>query len=168
MQFRHNNGVFGVSQNNDIEKRIFADDGNPIARQAKGQGHYQLQDGSHLVLIFGRICHFGAQAQQPLVNAPQGLNGWDEVTPSDFGPEWDYELENHITKWIVTAVSKAALKWCYAHLPAIARWGADGFVIEAECLNRVVKGMTRDKLMSAEEYDRAMQEAQVMLQGDDR
>lgn len=168
MQFRPNNGVFGALQNNDIEKRIFADDGSPIAGHAKGQSHYRLKDGGHIAITCRRICHSGAQAQQPLVNAPQGPNGWNEITPSDFGPEWDYELENHITKWIVTAVSKAALKWCYAHLPVIARWGSDGFVIEAECLNRVVKGMTRDGLMSPEEYERAVQEAHmVMLQGDD-
>jgi len=101
--------------------------------------------------------------------AVQGPNKWDEITLGDFGPEWDYELENHITKWIVTPVSKAALEWCYAHLPAdVPRWGANGFVIEAEYLNQVVKAMTRDSLMSPEEYEQAMEENHMLqLQGED-
>lgn len=169
MQFKHTTGAFGAAQNNDIAKRIFAGDGTPIAHQARGQGGYRLKGGGDIVITCRRICDSGAPAQQSLVSALQDPNGWDEVTPSDFGPEHDYELENHITKWTVTAVSKAALEWCHAHLSAdTPRWGADGFVIEAERLNRVVKGMTRDGLMSPEEYERAMQEAHmVMLQGDD-
>lgn len=168
MQFGHNNGVFGAPQNNDIAKRIFANNGSVIAHQGKGQSRYRLKDSSHNAITCRRICHSGAQAHQSLVSAPLGPNGWDEITPSDFGPEWDYELENHITKWIVTPVSKAALEWCGAHLPADApRWGSHGFVIEAECLSRVVKDMGRDGLMSPEEYERAMEEANMLqLYGD--
>lgn len=101
-------------------------------------------------------------------STPQRRSGWAEIKPSDFGPEWDYELENHITRWIITPVSTAALEWCYAHLPEhLPRWGAKGFVIEAKHLNSIVKSMTRDGLMSAEEYERAMEEANMLqLQGD--
>ncbi len=95
-----------------------------------------------------------------------GPNRWDSIQPSDFGPEWDYELENHITQWIITPVSEAALQWLYCHLPEhCPRYGARGFIVEAEYLNIVVKGMTRDKLMSPEEYEQAMNENhQLMLQ----
>jgi len=102
--------------------------------------------------------------------ATQGPHCWHEIQPGDFGPEWDYELENHITLWIITPISEAALQWLYCFLPEdCPRYGAKGFIIEAEYLNTVVKGMTRDKLMSPEEYEDAMHEAHmIQLQWDDR
>jgi len=97
-----------------------------------------------------------------------GPHRWDSIQPSDFGPEWDYELENHITKWVITPISEAALQWLYCHLPEhCPRYGAKGFIIEAEYVNLAVKGMTRDKLMSPEEYEQAMNEAHMLqLQGE--
>jgi len=93
-----------------------------------------------------------------------GENNWENIRPEDFGSKWDYELENHITLWIFTPVSEAALQWCYAHLPANApRWGAKGFVIEARYINEIVKGATRDGLMSPEEYEHAMEEANAIM-----
>ncbi len=100
----------------------------------------------------------------------RGPHQWDTVQAGDYGPTYDYELENHITKWIVTPVSEAALQWLYCHLPEdCPRYGANSFIVEAQYLNGVVKGMTRDKLMSVEEYEQAMHEAHmIQLQWDDR
>lgn len=99
-----------------------------------------------------------------------GPHLWDDVQPSDFGPEWDYELENHITRWIITPISEAALQWLYYHLPEhCPRYGAKGFIVEAEFVNLVVKGMTRSKLMSPEKYEQAQEENHaLMLQGEAR
>ena len=99
-----------------------------------------------------------------------GPHRWDTIQPSDFGPEHDYELENHITKWIITPISEAALQWLYCHLPEhCPRYGAKGFIVEVEYVNLVVKGMTRDKLMSPEEYEQAQEENHaLMLQGEAR
>jgi len=100
----------------------------------------------------------------------QGPHRWDKIQPSDFGPEHDYELENHITKWVITPISEAALQWLYCHLPEhCPRFAARSFIVEAEWINIVVKGMTRDKLMSPEEYEQAMKESHAQsLQGEER
>jgi len=100
----------------------------------------------------------------------QGPHRWNDIKLSDFGPEWDYELENHVTRCIITPISEAALAWLYCRLPEhCPRYGAKGFIVEAEWVNIVVKGMTRDKLMSDTEYEQAMQENHVlMLQGEAR
>ena len=100
----------------------------------------------------------------------QGPHRWDTIQPSDFGPTWDYELENHITLWIVTPVSEAAYQWlcCYLdeHGP---RYGARGFIVDVKAVNQIVRHMTRDKLMSDREYEQAMQENhELMLQGEPR
>lgn len=108
--------------------------------------------------------------------APSGLNRsrgphrWDTVQPSDFGPTWDFELENHIDLWIITPVSEAALQWCYCHLPVdCPRWGARGHVIEADYVRPIIAHMRRDKLMSPEDYEQAEQENHaLMLQGENR
>ena len=76
--------------------------------------------------------------------ALQGPNGWANMTSCDFGPRWDFELEDHITKWVFTPVSNAALQWCYAHLPEdCPRYGARGFLIEAEHIKGVTGGARR-------------------------
>jgi len=100
--------------------------------------------------------------------AIQGPNLWSDVQPSDFGPTWDYELENHITKWIITPVSEAALQWLYCFLPEhTPRYGARGFIVEAMYINQIVRHMTRDSLMSPEEWEEAMEENHaLMLQGE--
>ena len=56
-----------------------------------------------------------AAAQREPLKA--GINFWGDVTPEDFGPEHDFELLDQFSLWIFTPVSKAALQWCYAHLP---------------------------------------------------
>ena len=101
--------------------------------------------------------------------ALQGPHKWANVTSADFGPKWDFELEDHITKWVFTPVSNAALQWCYAHLPEdCPRYGARGFLIEAEHIKGVTGGARRDELMSPEDYERAMEEHQQSLrQGED-
>lgn len=94
----------------------------------------------------------------------RGPHRWDTVQPSDFGPTWDYELENHITKWVITPISEAALQWLNCHLHEhIARYGANGFIVPAKDVNWVVKGMTRDKLMSPEEYEQTMNENHALM-----
>ena len=109
-------------------------------------------------------------------SAPQGLrsargpNNWDTIVAADFGPEWDFELENHQSLWIFTPVSEAALQWCYAHLPDdCPRWGAKGFVIEHRYIENIVRGARNDKLMLPEDYKQAMEESHAeSLQGEPR
>ncbi len=102
--------------------------------------------------------------------ASQGPHRWHEMTGADFASRWDYELENHITLWIVTPISEAAMQWLYCHLPDdCPRYGANGFIIEAEFVNQVIKRMTADKLMSPQEYEQAMEEAnQIAHQWDNQ
>ncbi len=103
-----------------------------------------------------------------LQNSP-GPSLWEPNNRADFGPQWDYELENHITKWVITPVSEAGLQWCYAHLPEhTPRYGARGFIVEAEYINQIVRHMTRDKLMSDREYDQAQEENQALMQGEEQ
>ena len=81
------------------------------------------------------------------MTALQGPHRWHEMTEADFGSECDFELEDQITKWVFTPVSEAALQWCYAHLPEdMPRYGAQGFLIEAEHIKSVVGGALRDGL----------------------
>ena len=95
-----------------------------------------------------------------LQDTTQGPHGWNAISAADFGPEHDFELENHITLWIFTPVSNAALQWCYAKLPADApRWGAKGYVIEARFIEQIVAGARNDNLMTPEDYERAMEES---------
>ena len=100
----------------------------------------------------------------------RGPHNFDTIQPEDFGPEHDYELESHISKWIITPVSEAALQWLYCHLPEdCPRYGASGFIIEARFVNQIVKHMTADKLMSPEEYEQAMEESHAAAhQGEGR
>ena len=92
-------------------------------------------------------------------------NNWNNVTPKMFGPKWDYELENHITLWIFTPVSEAAIQWCSAKFPdGTSRYGARGYIIEAQHVNEIVKCAARDKLMSPEEYEHRMNEAEAINQ----
>ncbi len=108
--------------------------------------------------------------------APQGLarvrgpNNWDTIVDEDFGPTWDFEIENHINLFIITPVSEAALQWCYAHLPEdCPRWGARGHVVEHSFIEPIVAHMRRDHLMTPEDYERAMEENHtLMLQGEER
>ena len=99
-----------------------------------------------------------------------GPHRWHEMTGADFGPEHDFETENHKTLVIFEPISEAALQWCYAHLPEdCPRFGTRGFLIEAEHIKGVVGGARRDGLMTPEDYERAMQEDhnQSVRQGED-
>lgn len=100
----------------------------------------------------------------------RGPHNWDTIQPQDFGPEWDFELENHNTKWIFTPISEAALQWCYCKLPADSpRYGAQGFVIEQRFIEQIVAGARDDNLMTPEDYEQAMQEASAIAhQGEGR
>jgi len=100
----------------------------------------------------------------------RGPNNWDTIVPEDFGPTWDFELENHISLWIITPTSEAAKQWLYAHLPEDApRWGALGYVVEARYLEPIVEHMRQDNLMTPEDYERAMNEShEQALQGEER
>lgn len=108
------------------------------------------------------------RVHRQLPAAPRGPHRWPQITPANFSAAWDYELENHITRWILTPVSEAALQWCYYHLPQdLPRYGAHGFVIDRDDIEGIVAAMDRDRLMSPKEYDRAMRENYMLsLQGE--
>ena len=97
----------------------------------------------------------------------QGPHRWHEMTGTDFGPTWDFELENHIDLVIFEPISEAALQWCYAHLPKdCPRFGARGFLIETEHIKGVVGGARRDNLMTEDDFIRGMEEChQAILLG---
>ena len=90
-----------------------------------------------------------------------GPNAWEDVGPEDFGPRHDFEVDDHGSIVIVTAISNAALQWQYYHLPEdCPRWSV-GFVIEPRYAGDVIRGMQRDGLMSEEDYVAAMQENEL-------
>jgi hypothetical protein len=93
-----------------------------------------------------------------------GPNSWDDVTSDMFGPTWDYELENHISLWVITPVSKAAQQWIYRFLPeGLPRYGANGVLVDAIEVNTIVKRMTACGLMSPGEYRDAMNECDAIM-----
>ncbi len=99
--------------------------------------------------------------------ASQGPHRWHEMTGADFASRWDFELEDHKTLVIFEPISEAALQWCYAHLPAdCPRFGAKGFLIEAEHIKGVVGGARRDNLMTEADYIQAMEEMSQQTQWD--
>ena len=106
----------------------------------------------------------------PKISAIQGPHRWNEITLSDFGPEHDFELEDHLTTVIFDPISDAALQWCYAHLPEdCPRFGTRGFIIESEHIKGVVGGACRDGLMSVLDYVTAMEENHnAMQQGEEQ
>jgi len=96
-----------------------------------------------------------------------GPNDWDNISANDFGSSYDYELIEIGDTVIFYPVSNAALQWCYKYLPEdLDRWGSKGFVIEATNIDTVIAGAKRDNLMSEAEFDQAMNEEQLMLQGE--
>lgn len=101
------------------------------------------------------------EALEPQKREPAGPNKWDEVTPSDFGPEEDYRVgyDALILKTFIEAKSEAALQWCYAKLPeGIDRYGARGFIVEERYLPMIEAAMQRDNLMSRKQFEDAMDE----------
>lgn len=100
------------------------------------------------------------------LNNDRGPNGWDDVTPSDFGPEHDFDIEDHGSIVIFDCYSKAALQWCYHHLPEdCPRWGAQGFAIEANFAGAVIEGARRDGLMTRDDFRSAMENEQESNRG---
>ncbi len=99
-----------------------------------------------------------------------GASKWENIQPGDFGPSYDFELENHINKFIITPVSNAAVQWLYRYLPSdCPRWGACGYVVETRYLQSIVNHMRRDRLMSPDDYNNAMEEnAALQMQGEAR
>jgi hypothetical protein len=86
-----------------------------------------------------------------------GRNEWDDVTEEDFGQYFDYRVENHSSIVIIHPDSKAALQWCYKHLPADApRWGKNGYVVEPRYVGDIIKGLAADNLISESEYAERM------------
>lgn len=97
------------------------------------------------------------------LNNIEGPNTWDQIGPEDFGPQHDFDLENHITTVVLDCYSNAALQWCYKHLPEdCPRWGATGFVIESHYIEGIILAMEVDGLMSRTAYDWAMAEEQEL------
>lgn len=88
-----------------------------------------------------------------------GPNSWDDVTTDDFGPEHDFDIEDHGSIVVLDCYSNAALQWCYRHLPEYCpRWGRTGFAIERRYVADVIAGMKRDNLMDRNDYSNAMNE----------
>lgn len=88
-----------------------------------------------------------------------GPNNWDDIGPEDFGPEHDFDIEDHGSIVIVDCYSNAALQWCYKHLPQdCPRWGATGFAIEARYVGAIIEGMRRDALMTRQDFEEVMNE----------
>lgn len=88
----------------------------------------------------------------------------DEILPSDYGPQHDFEVADHGSLVVIFAESTAATKWLYQHLPEdCPRWGANGFAIERRFVAPILEHMDRDGLMSRAEFDAAMAEQQDML-----
>jgi len=90
-----------------------------------------------------------------------GPSAWDFVKddPKAFGPEHDFEVIVEGSVVIFDPVSKAALQWCYAHLPEdCMRWGKVGYVVEPRYIDDIIKGAKRDGLMSRQDYVEAMEE----------
>ncbi len=104
------------------------------------------------------ILHDIARTADPLQCFP-GPNNWDNIKPSDFGPEHDYELLDHGDTVVFFPISEAGLQWCYKVLPEdTPRWGSKGFVIEAEYIDLLCRAARENNLMSEDEYEFAMQE----------
>ena len=94
-----------------------------------------------------------------ILRCEAGPNNWDEVGPSDFGPEQDFDLEDAGSLTIIYPVSNAALQWLYRHLPEdCPRWGAKGFAIETNYVRDIIRAMKRDRLMSYQDYLEAEEE----------
>lgn len=99
------------------------------------------------------------------LKVPPGPNKWSEITETDFGPEHDFEVDNHGTIFIFTPVSEAGKQWCYNHLPEdCPRWGILGFVVEHRYIADIVAGARRDGLMALEDYERSINEEQLQDQ----
>ena len=100
----------------------------------------------------------------------EGENQWDKVKPSDFGPEEDYRIERYDDEFsVVHPVSKAGREWCYSKLPEGLDRVELGFKVETRYLAMITAGLKRDKLMSREEFEEAMEEAHnLALQWDNR
>jgi len=88
---------------------------------------------------------------------PPGPNKWDEMQPEDFGPQHDFDIEDHGSIVVFDCDSRAALHWCYKHLPDdCPRWGGTGFAIEHRFIGPIIEGARRDGLMSRQDYEEAM------------
>ena len=97
------------------------------------------------------------------LNNTRGPSTWESIQPHDFGPQFDFDLENHGSIVIIDCYSEAALQWCYYHLPEdCPRWGAKGFAIEANYVADIILAMEVDNLMSRAAYERAMEEEQLL------
>ena len=94
----------------------------------------------------------------PLIT-PTSPNCWDDVSAADFGPEHDFDTEDHGSIIVIDCYSNAALQWCYHHLPEeVSRWGRTGFAIERRYIADIINGMKRDNLMDRKDYTDAMNE----------
>ena len=102
------------------------------------------------------------------LNNEVGPNSWDDVGPGDFGPQHDFDTENHGSIIVLDCYSNAALQWCYRYLPQdCPRWGAQGFAIEANYVADILVAMEVEGLMSREAFDRAEYENHMLqLQGE--
>lgn len=86
-------------------------------------------------------------------NSTIGPNHWADVTPGDFGKDFDYKVIRLGAKTVVDPVSTAALQWLYAHIPeGVERYGALGHIVETKRVDEVLTAMAAANLISEEEY----------------
>lgn len=102
---------------------------------------------------FATVMHTLSAIGAETTPLPQaGPNSWDEITPDDYGKEYDYIIERHGNRTVIDPVSKAAVQWCYRFLPEDApRWGA-GFVLDTARVSPILDRMACAELVSDEEY----------------
>ena len=98
-----------------------------------------------------------------------GPNNWDNITPEDFGPEHDFELNDQGAVWLFTPISNAAVQWLRKKLPEDApRWGAESYVIEHKFISDIVERAREDGLMTKDDYDEAQEEANAIAHQGER
>lgn len=86
-------------------------------------------------------------------SATIGPNHWADVTPGDFGKDFDYKIIRLGAQTVIDPVSTAALQWLYGHLPeGVPRYGVHGHIVETHRAKEVLNAMAAANLISEEEY----------------
>ena len=106
-------------------------------------------------------------AKRQLGPAPNEWDKWAKGETHWRGTNlpFDYEVYDHGDTTVLYPVANNAREWLYAHLPAdCPRWGAEGWVIENRFVTGIMAHMTRDKVISEDEYTLRMEVAEEQNQ----